>query len=143
SGSVRANHHREPGEQSPIEAGYIDADCDFDPNIPLAVRRRTIHSSLSRNGTVQRAYLPTQGFDEAADILCGLADEVPDAGVREERELEDGYCGGEGAGRLEDQAHQFRVVGEEEDVAHEAADGVGGFDGGDAILGGFGQQVEG
>jgi len=38
-----------PGDHSPLEAGYIFADCFSSNPISLAVRRRTIHISLTRN----------------------------------------------------------------------------------------------
>jgi hypothetical protein len=40
---ARADHHHAPGDHSPLEAGYIFADCFSSNPIPLAVRRRTIH----------------------------------------------------------------------------------------------------
>jgi len=38
-----------PGDHSPLEAGYIFADCFSSNPISLAVRRWTIHISLTRN----------------------------------------------------------------------------------------------
>ena len=48
-GRARADHHDAPGDHSPLEAGYIFADCFSSNPISLAVRRRTIHISLTRN----------------------------------------------------------------------------------------------
>ena len=46
---ARADHHDAPGDHSPLEARYIFADCFSSNPISLAVRRRTIHISLTRN----------------------------------------------------------------------------------------------
>ena len=41
-GRARADHHHAPGDHSPLEAGYIFADCFSSNPILLAFRRRAI-----------------------------------------------------------------------------------------------------
>jgi hypothetical protein len=42
-GRARADHHYAPGDHSPLEAGYIFANCFSSNPILLAFRRRTVH----------------------------------------------------------------------------------------------------
>jgi Integrase core domain len=58
---ARADHHQAPEDYSPLEAGYIFADCFSSNSIPLAFWRRTIHLS-----TLNRAWSPWEsGYCES------------------------------------------------------------------------------
>ena len=73
-------------------------------------------------------------FRHPLRVACEIANFVPHPGIRIERQAANWNPGNEIAGSGKKHTHQAVVLGEEENIAHQAADGVRGRQLIDAVL---------